>query len=270
MNKLFIVGCSRSGTSIIQREVVKVMPLYSLPETAFFAVSKKDKENRIWNLKRLLIHTKLFVPELVNVSSLKSILSSLELLGINANSYIDKGIGEFDLFEDIMNRTALLNKKEGWVEKTPLHFRCTDLLLNKIESSKVLYVVRNGLDVAASIRHRAMNYSEFKHQYDINFSINLWNESVKKYNSLKDDPRVVLFNYDDFVKDNDNYMSGVISKLGFDFKLYTQNDSIDITLSSEGWKAGLSQKVSPQPSRAKELFSDDEIKEINSRLIDLQ
>lgn len=272
MNKLFIVGCSRSGTSIIQKSIIASLPLYSLPETGFFSVSNKLKKNRESNLKRLLIYSKLFDEKLIHSFPLESILTSLQLLKIDAYSYVNNCEKEFELFENIMCKATMLSGQQGWVEKTPLHFYRVKELLNNIEGSKVLYVIRNGLDVAASIRHRAIEYPEFKHQSDPDVAIKLWNASVDHYNQIKSNPNVILFEYDKFVLNNETYIAEVISKLGFNFGNTTNRllTAEDITLSSEGWKSGLNKKIEPQPSRAFDLFNDDEIKYLFDNLKPLE
>jgi hypothetical protein len=51
MSRVFLVGCSRSGTSVIQKELVNKLNLWSLPETSFLIYSHETLDQKLKNLK---------------------------------------------------------------------------------------------------------------------------------------------------------------------------------------------------------------------------
>lgn len=263
MKKIFILGCSRSGTSVVQKRVVETTKLYSLPETAFFSIPNDSKKSRRENVLRLINYSRVFGEN----RKASDIILGIELLGVPVNDFINTGQNEFLIFEKILNLSARLNSKHGWVEKTPLHFLRIDEILTNYNDAFVIFVVRNGLDVSASIRDRANKYEEFSHQKDFRVYTKLWNKSIGLAKQFSSHSRVIIFDFDSFVKNPNEYFRPVMDEIN-SLKVSNEEDlvNIEIATRNELWKSGLNKPITPQKSRVSDVFTNEEIKEIEQEL----
>lgn len=106
---------------------------------------------------------------------------------------------ESDIFNTGVTRYKLINKLEKqrinnnkiyWVEKTPRHINYLGEIFDLLPNSKVIYMVRDGRDVAISMKKRFNN---------IDTGIERWihdNSNGLKY--INDD-RVIVLKLEDFV-----------------------------------------------------------------------
>lgn len=262
MKNFFIVGCSRSGTSIVQKHIVSNKDIYSLPETAFFSIGNETKEKRIKNLYRTLEYTSCFNRHSLYKKSIEQLISALELININTQDFIEHGISEYNIFESILNYAAKSSGHEFWVEKTPLHLMRSKEILENYPDAEIIFVLRNGLDVCASIRDRAIKYDEFCHQHDINFAINLWNNSISVAEKMKDNPRFHVLDFNKFTE-NPN---AILDEVFYDVPKRRKELLIKITNSNEKWKENINGKVQKQPSKVESLLSKEEIQHAQSKL----
>lgn len=261
MKKIFVVGCSRSGTSVVQKQIVEKTRLFSLPETAFFSMSNGSKKDRTSNLARLIKYTGVFDIRKINFND--SNFDFLKVFGIPVDDYLDYGKYEHKVFNDILTMCARLKGYEGWVEKTPLHFLRLDEILHNINDAIVVFVIRNGLDVAASIRDRANKFEEFSHQKDFRIYTKIWNQSLYVAQENLGNDRVVIFDFDKFVQSPNEYLTPVLSKINnFDFKDNFEGNELNIVNDNERWKKNINSPVAPQKSRVHDVFSESEIESI--------
>jgi hypothetical protein len=174
--RIFVVGCSRSGTTLLQVLLASHPEIKSFPETNFFWSSVGGSRRRI--LARLGLTTGL-EPGVIR--------DTLDLL--------DDGRGEeyevpsffftfrsaVSKYKDILDSEAKREGKRGWLEKTPLHLFRIEFIEPYIENASFVHIVRDGRDVVASIRHRAKEYpDEFGWQKDPSYGIDLWNQSLQE------------------------------------------------------------------------------------------
>lgn len=122
---IFIVGCQRSGTSLLRRLLDLHSRIASPPETNFFMHIAQLYEN-------------------------ERCLMSLQNMGLTENKVLDV-IGE--ITNTFLTVYMKINNKQRWAEKTPHnvnHLRTID----KAFRGKVQYIaiVRDGLDVAYSLQ----------------------------------------------------------------------------------------------------------------------
>ena len=265
MKKIFIVGCSRSGTSIIQRELVKRYNYFSLPETAFFFSPHLNTEERYKNILNFLSCTNIFSEDLLNSISKEGLKNLLKSIEPEYQNLLVSDSKKFDFFQNVMNSAAGFHCLDGWIEKTPQHFTKVKDILGEIPNSLIIYVLRNGIDVCASIRSRSLQYDNFKKQYDIEYGYNLWNKSVHKCLEVVDNKRVIPLLYEDFINDNEKVLAELDCFLGVGATSnYVAN--INIASNQEKWKTGLLQPLKKQVSKANEVFSDDEINYLGLKL----
>lgn len=141
---VFVVGCPRSGTSLVYHALLAsgAFPEY-LAESMVLACSRhygslRRKKNR----RRFaddFVESKQFRESGLDPSVFR------EKVDDACRDYVDV----LRLFMDDMTRA---HGKDRWVEKTPAHVWHVATLMQRFPSAKFIHVVRDGRDVAVSMR----------------------------------------------------------------------------------------------------------------------
>lgn len=109
----------------------------------------------------------------------------------------------------IWNRNTVAHRKHRWVEKTPKHVRFIDRIFANYADAKVLFIVRDGRDVAVSMRKRFG---------DFDTGLRLWVDDNLHGLDWKNDPRVMQVRYEDLVKQYEKTMTRICTFIGEDFE----------------------------------------------------
>jgi hypothetical protein len=145
--------------------------------------------------------------------------------------------GAVDLFRKCLDDLSIANECSGWVEKTPLHFEKSFLLLDEFPTSFLFYLLRDGKHVVASIVDRGRKFpTEFSGQADPEYSIDLWNHSVEHARRLIDHPRVFFVSHESFCSAQNEILSAVGREIGLTPSKQLTNAGIRILTDSELWK----------------------------------
>lgn len=114
--------------------------------------------------------------------------------------------------------TAYAAGKKRWIEKTPLHIHHIGAIFKRRPGAKVIIIVRDGRDVAASIKKRKGN---------LKTGVDRWvrdNEAGEKW---WPDPRIKVLKYEDLIADFEGTIRATAQFLGEDYnqrmKDYHQN-----------------------------------------------
>lgn len=267
MKKVFIVGCSRSGTTLIQKRLIENSRLWTMPETGWYLANLNSFYGRATAIGRL--HTAMQGRE-VPIKPLRFLLGCI---------YIIRKAGLVSLlklcfsrnfahkfFSKFISSIARSKGLDGWVEKTPLHFRVMDLILNTERDSKVIFVIRKGEDVVASIYDRHINNPRyFPDQNSYEYGVNLWNESLTKAIKYLRSDRVKIISYDAYVRNEEEGIKGCLVFLGVD-KDTSANKNINFVRSEESWKSNVREKVSIQKSKFNDIFSSEDMDNIQKSI----
>jgi hypothetical protein len=140
---VFIVGCPRSGTTLLQAILSAHPGVFTLPETFFFQalrpvgakqralrrvglVSPRRGNHALTKLQQILGSTAKASPPFV--PTLRGFVNSFR-------EYLELHSQQFDL----------------WVEKSPNHLYHLDTITKYIPTAKVIHITRNGCDVVGSL-----------------------------------------------------------------------------------------------------------------------
>lgn len=271
MNRIFIVGSPRSGTTLLQQIIIaNFKNIYTFPETHFFSIA-----NPINPIKKVLGWKNLYLQ-----GYMKKLAKQLDME--YAQNYKVSLFGR-DYHEGLVNLLDDVAKKHGvenWIEKTPRHLHFIDDIKN-IENSKFIHIVRNGEEMVASLYDATNSYAKewvnkdktrFK-GFTIDQCINKYNmdlEITSKY--IYDNRHLVLF-YEDIVSDSNT----VIKKISKFLNLQISESSISLSETAEAvvekhehWKSNNKSDVLKNRSKFLSVFSSDEqnyiLSKINSKL----
>ncbi|MGA1463699.1 MAG: sulfotransferase family protein [Steroidobacteraceae bacterium] len=139
----FVVGCPRSGTTLLQTILDSHPDVAVPPESHFFrhyrgAVEAETPETSPWEDSRL-------IDDLLENFRIKSWRSELKRTDLLPNAKNTSSV-----FERIFCQYARSHKKSVWGDKTPQHAFDLDIILSVFPKARIIYMVRDGRDVAES------------------------------------------------------------------------------------------------------------------------
>lgn len=209
--RIFVVGCSRSGTTLLQVLLASHPDLTSFPETNFFW-SATGGRRRI--LARFGLPTGL---------EPKAIRHTLDLLKLDQGEYsVPRFFATFgsavDEYIRILDTQAVREGKSMWLEKTPLHVCRIDFIEKYVDDPVFVHIVRDGREVVASICDRAREYPDrFGWQRDPSYGIDLWNRTVARSIERVGRERHVFTTYDRIVRSTEDEVKRLCSRLNISF-----------------------------------------------------
>ena len=146
--RVFLVGCPRSGTTLLQSLLCAHPQVFSVPETHLY--SKIPSPNRV--LRRLGFARR-DAP-----ARFSALLASLGLPPVTVRSpfvrdYLRALAGSLDA-------ATLEAGKTVWLEKTPRHLLFVGSIARALPGARFIHLVRRGPDVVASLYEVARDYPE--------------------------------------------------------------------------------------------------------------
>lgn len=185
LNVVFVVGCSRSGTTLIQKVIESHSKCFSYQgETAMFTLQN------IFRLSR-----KHFGLE---GGELRTALS-------NANNVVD-------FFDQQVRRINKESPGEIFIEKTPNHILYLKIILRSFPNAKVIHVVRDGRDSYCS----ALGHEGVPQRNSILAFAKYWTNVVETGLAAEKDQRVFHFRYEDFTHNPMTELSKIMNHIGLE------------------------------------------------------
>jgi hypothetical protein len=269
-NRVFMVGCPRSGTTLLQSMLATHPKIQSFPETHFFSMA--FPRHRI---KRMLTWPAL------NVSGiLKRFLHE-----INRPDLVDE-YGHIGFFErDYANAlTRLLDHltieagKDTWVEKTPRHLLYIPEIERQIPDVKFIHVIRNGADVVASL-YEATNQHPREwvkggtpgfQGFTIDECIDRWNQDIQITANYVGKQGHFVVTYEKLVDAPLEILQKLCCSIQVDAEHLRLEDSRqyarEVIMPSEVWKSNNLKQVQKFKSKFGAIFSDTQQQYILGKL----
>jgi hypothetical protein len=151
-------------------------------------------------------------------------------------------------FNKALDAIAQQEGKIVWLEKTPGHVRYIDCVEATITQPKFIHIVRNGVDVVASLYEVTHQYPDvWKKPYSIEECIARWEKDVKRTYDHLHKLNHVLVRYEKLVEYPKLILTDLCRFIGTTFheemlQNYKQTARM-VTLSNEPWKAGVSEEI---------------------------
>ena len=153
------------------------------------------------------------------------------------------------LFVKILDRLALEQGKQIWLEKTPEHLHWLDYIEKTVPQVKIIHILRNGADVVASIYQLAQRDPQRwrKCADGIDASINRWIRDMEISRGYINQPNHFLIRYEDLVEQPQANLECLCQFIGINFDERMLTDygatSKQLIRNREAWKAGVSGKI---------------------------
>ena len=179
--RLFMFGCQRSGTTLLQVALARHPDIYSTPETEFFRNTVGSR--RGW-LARLGLTTG------KERHGLRKTCEAMRLDGqpleYKPSLFYRTTV---DTFRDYLDSQALRAGCSMWLEKSPEHLFHVDVIRKYMPNARFIHIFRRGEDVLGSILDRAFKYlhpaSRLRDPMD---GVQRWNRAIHESLRYVDSP----------------------------------------------------------------------------------
>jgi hypothetical protein len=246
----FIVGCPRSGTTMLASLLDKHTKIAVPPETHFF-----DQTVKIHELDYKLNHHDL-IKDLENNFRIQDI-------EIDYNDFTEFFVTNYEstykgLFQALSDYYINKNQKSIFGEKTPNHLLHIDEILKLFPHAKIILIVRDGRDVVMSLKAVPWIHNDVKRlSYLWNNRISYGNYITKKYSN-----NVYKVYYESILDTPKEELKKIMHFLDMELEEQQLDSSIKTSVMPEwekAWKANINKQVtSSNKSRWKEKATREE------------
>ena len=201
MKRVFIVGCPRSGTTLLQTLLAANGRLVSPPETHFFSYVVPR------SLAKYL--------GLASRAGRRRALSHMKKIGLDFRAPASNWISDWsEALVQCFDTLALAESANGWIEKTPVHLHFVDLIGRLIPDAQFVHVVRNCKDTCASLYEASNQFPEaWGGKRSARECAERWVHDFMISESKIRDPRHKVVIYEKLVSSSEDVMSEVLEFL---------------------------------------------------------
>jgi hypothetical protein len=267
--RLFVVGCSRSGTTLLQSFLAAHPAVLSFPETAVFGrllwtdAEAQGALNTVHQRTRLAYRRVSRLLDRVGRRELE------DLLPIRSKSTEEFARG----FIAVLDRLTLDRGKAWWVEKTPENIRYVPEIGRLVPGARFINILRDGRETVASLYGLALEYPDkfWTKFLDLDLAIEHWNVALRHTRELIGVPEVMLVRYERLLSETETVLREICEFAGLRFSREMLDRRSEVApaliLDFETWKTRVLGAVpASSESRFEQLFDAGQKTYIELRL----
>lgn len=269
---VFVVGCSRSGTTLLQSILANSPQYKAFPEAnVLYHVLDNLYARQYSSLlgrKDILKSYISFVLNRFGYSRkfsnihIENFLTNIKRLDLNVLApKNEKAIKEvFKSFRDILNEAS---GQKYWIEKTPQNIFCIDLMQKYYPDDTFVHIIRDGKDNIASLIDAARKYDDFANRFGgpkgIQKAVDYWNGSIRYSYSMRGLPNHHFIRFEKLISEPLKALHSVSEALDIEFTndMITYNTE-KIINENEKWKVKQTSEVKKPESKFDKIFSKQE------------
>lgn len=285
-NRVFIVGCPRSGTTALQSALVNHTVLAGFPESNILyrflgdiPVRRYGRDRVIGraNLPRFMLNRQLQTWGWTlhyNRRWFEAFLVSIgreDILGLVPGKLYSLR-RSFEVFVSVFDSLA---GNEGWVDKSPENIFCVDYIDQYVPNAWVVHIVREGRDAVASCVAVGRKYRAFKGRFGgpdgVRRAVRYWNNAVLISRACAGRANHFLLRYEDLVADPRGSLSPICEAIGI--SLNEQDPTYDlrgIAAPTEVWKVRDTRVIRKAESRFEEVLDSVERKYVEANILPVE
>lgn len=257
MQQIFIVGCPRSGTTILQSLLAAHPEITSFPETGFFL--------HLWgeDLRRTLQERLTIFFQDINRTEFLETMQPQQ-------SVTDR----VKWFTSILDELAAENGNNIWAEKTPQHLFFIDDILRHLPDAKFIHITRTPLDTIASLylatRMPPQQSHSWGEPWTLERCVTMWKQSDRATRAYADNPQHLVISYEALTKNPEQVLFECCQFIDIECSdlMLTDYKSEALRLSlGMPWHNGINRDIKPAKSDYQNVFQPWEVDYINHRLL---
>jgi len=266
--RLFLVGCPRSGTTLLQSLVAAHPDVVSFPESHFFARLR----SRRWWVNQVGLasckaqsHMERYFRDLCVWNTYRSHASTAML---NPGTLCKT-------FVNTLDDLAEEEQAQYWLEKTPRHIHYLSDIEEFVPRTHIIHLLRRGEDTVASLYHAKNTYpEEWGGPISIEECCKRWERDIEISLDYHGKPGHTLVTYKELATSTEAVLRKIVDRAGFRYKTsmirnYGQA-SEDVIRNDEEWKEGTKRKIEPSRSeKFRSVFNSKERTEVANHVNEL-
>ena len=231
MKRIFIVGLARSGTTLLQSMLGNHQEVFSLPETHFFSKTI-PKQPILRYFSTVKSYHKNHVTNYLKEIGYEHLYHEYAMPKYNLNQWTSYLI-------QIIDSIAAYEKKNIWVEKTPLHLHYIDIIKKNTTNCYFLHLAREPIANIAALLEVGRKYPGQFQQNSLKKAYNRYvNETAITSRKIKS-PDNILIHYEDLVSQPTQTLENICDFTNIPFQKSMLNHSEmvrKISSADEKWK----------------------------------
>ncbi|MGL4500565.1 MAG: sulfotransferase family protein [Planktothrix sp.] len=255
--RLFLVGCPRSGTTLLQSLLAAHSQIASFPESHFFRYLLGNRST--WRTK-LRISSPLarqrFDQFLVETGH-PELTKYLPKTAVFTLQYVQG-------FIRVLDELTQQQGKKLWLEKTPGNVDYISYIEKRVPGAKFIHLVRNGADVVTSLYDVTHQYpEEWRGAWDLDRCIRQWIKDVRLSLNHLHKPHHILIQYEQLIDNQPLVLAELCNFIGVDYEPTMlenyQKVAENVILPSESWKVSVQQGIyNTSGKKFNQLFNEEQ------------
>ena len=240
--RIFLVGCPRSGTTLLQSLLTAHSQINSFPESHFFRnLIPEHNSKRYWlgvASRKAQPRFEAFLKE-IEREDLSSYLSQFALFQYQ---YIQT-------FLRVLDTITQQQEKTIWIEKTPDHIHYIKYIEKQITGAKFIHIIRNGADVVASLYEVTHKYSKiWGGKWNIDKCIKQWKKDVEISLEHQNRNNHLIVQYEQLIENSSLALEQICDFIDIEFEEIMLENYGEMTkaivLKNEPWKTSVGEAIS--------------------------
>jgi len=256
MQRFFLVGCPRSGTTIFQSLLAAHPEINTFPETKIFQYTLWDGfRHKLPERLQRFFYFKIMRPEL---------LEPFRECQTTEETII--------WFIGVLDGLTIENEKNIWVEKTPEHIFFIPEIQRYVPDARFIHITRNGLDTIASLweaTHMTEN-QPWGGQWTLNHCIQRWKDSIKITEKYAENKNHLIVKYERLISHKVEVLTECCNFVGIGYSPVMLTDYRFQALNLGGgmpWHQGIDRDIeAPAIPKYKKVFQQQEIEYILDKI----
>ncbi|MGK7921572.1 MAG: sulfotransferase, partial [Trichodesmium sp.] len=192
--RIFLVGCPRSGTTLLQSLLAAHPDIASFPESHVCPAIFLDRSPKRQKFRLVSKFAYGKLEKFLREISQEEMKQYLPKFGLFPSQYAYSFIKILDILTEQQNKTI-------WLEKTPGHIRYINYLEKWVKNVKFIHIIRNGADVVASLFEVTNQHPKvWSGGWNIDKCIQQWIEDVSLTQSHLSKSNHTLVEYEKLVE----------------------------------------------------------------------
>lgn len=255
--RIFVVGCPRSGTTLLQSLLAAHSQVETFPESHFFE----------WLFSGRTVPRALGVASRRARGRLYRFIDQLERPELRRRVpwYAVTVRQLAGCFVRILDTLTQETGSTVWLEKTPGHLHHVDDIGRLVDNAQFVHILRGGADVVASLYDVGKRFPELWGGYtvDLDMTIQRWVDDTRASLQYDAVPNHILVRYEDLVADARPIVVDLCERLDLPFEetMLTGYRSVasEIVLSNEPWKEATDRPITSSAGRKfQSVFTEDQ------------